>query len=394
MSQFNQWLRNFGEGFVNLLRIFRIPLVLSLVIASGYTTYLGMVNFIDTFIALTVTVAVQIIIVLSSYELAKSNFKIQKGRFIGFLISLLLGLIVSANFTYITFFNNSNSQKVKKEEFEKLDTMLWEYRQKVNSKKSELIAELNNAINEKKKERDEEGREGKLSGIPGFGKVYDAFDKEYKELLSDKEQKLGQLKIIDSTMNRFFSSWNYDNLKSSKNNSKLLDLYTKMIQVNENTFSDLGDNLTVQPPQLINPEELKEVKGIPPYAIVNQLPLYLALVLDFLIFLISTRLDILPIGELSDAELEFVFQKIFQISAVDINDNNHFQIEIDACNNNQKYAISLLLHKGYLHRVDKNLVESTPKFFDVVDRKLNKRKSLQNEYTLQRRYKLRNHFGL
>ena len=168
MSQFNQWLRNFGEGFVNLLRIFRIPLVLSLVIASGYTTYLGMVNFIDTFIALTVTVAVQIIIVLSSYELAKSNFKIQKGRFIGFLISLLLGLIVSANFTYITFFNNSNSQKVKKEEFEKLDTMLWEYRQKVNSKKSELIAELNNAINEKKKERDEEGREGKLSGIPGL----------------------------------------------------------------------------------------------------------------------------------------------------------------------------------------------------------------------------------
>ncbi|MGR8941143.1 MAG: hypothetical protein ACU83P_06090, partial [Gammaproteobacteria bacterium] len=56
--------------FVATLRLWTIPIVLMLSLASGFTTYFGMSHFIVPWIALIITIAIQSIVVICSLELA------------------------------------------------------------------------------------------------------------------------------------------------------------------------------------------------------------------------------------------------------------------------------------------------------------------------------------
>lgn len=62
-------------SFVSLLRIWTIPIVLMLSVASGFTTYYGMKHFITPWIALIITIAVQSIVVICSLEMAGIHYK-------------------------------------------------------------------------------------------------------------------------------------------------------------------------------------------------------------------------------------------------------------------------------------------------------------------------------
>ena len=68
--------------FVGILRIWSIPIVLMLSIASGFTTYYGLSHFIVPWIALIITIAIQSIIVICSLEIAGIHWKANRLRYL------------------------------------------------------------------------------------------------------------------------------------------------------------------------------------------------------------------------------------------------------------------------------------------------------------------------
>ena len=61
--------------FVGLLRVWTIPIVLMLSVASGFTTFYGLSHFITSWIALIITIAIQSIIVICSLEIAGMHWQ-------------------------------------------------------------------------------------------------------------------------------------------------------------------------------------------------------------------------------------------------------------------------------------------------------------------------------
>ena len=89
--------------FVGMLKVWTIPIVLMLSVASGFTTYYGLSHFITPWIALVITIAIQSIIVICSLELAGMHWKANRFRYFSVVLSLLIALMASISFSYFPF---------------------------------------------------------------------------------------------------------------------------------------------------------------------------------------------------------------------------------------------------------------------------------------------------
>ena len=98
--------------FIGMLRIWTIPIVLMLSIASGFTTFYGMSHFIIPWIALVITVAIQSIVVICSLELAGIHWKANRTRYFSVLCSLLIALAASISFSYFKFYEISEQSSI------------------------------------------------------------------------------------------------------------------------------------------------------------------------------------------------------------------------------------------------------------------------------------------
>src|SRR5664279_2363027 len=98
--------------FVGMLRIWSIPIVLMLSIASGFTTYYGLSHFILPWIALIITIAVQSIIVICSLELAGIHWKANRLRYLSVVLSLLVAIAASITFSYFKFYEISQTETI------------------------------------------------------------------------------------------------------------------------------------------------------------------------------------------------------------------------------------------------------------------------------------------
>lgn len=83
LDKFNHFLHKSYITFINIIHVLTIPIIISLAIASGFTTLMGMRLYINYWIALIITIAVQIIIILSAFQLSNTYFQAHKIRFIG-----------------------------------------------------------------------------------------------------------------------------------------------------------------------------------------------------------------------------------------------------------------------------------------------------------------------
>ena len=99
--------------FVGMLRIWSIPIVLMLSIASGFTTYYGLSHFILPWIALIITIAVQSIIVICSLELAGIHWKANRWRYLSVVLSLLVAIAASITFSYFKFYEISQTETIR-----------------------------------------------------------------------------------------------------------------------------------------------------------------------------------------------------------------------------------------------------------------------------------------
>jgi hypothetical protein len=98
--------------FVGMLRIWSIPIVLMLSVASGFTTFYGMSHFITPWIALIITIAIQSIIVICSLEIAGIHWKANRMRFLSVFLSLLVAIAASITFSYFKFYEISESETI------------------------------------------------------------------------------------------------------------------------------------------------------------------------------------------------------------------------------------------------------------------------------------------
>ena len=99
--------------FVGLLKIWTIPIVLMLSVASGFTTYYGLSHFITEWIAVVITVAIQSIIVICSLEIASIHWKANRLRYFSTLLSLLVALSASVSFSYFKFYEISQEDSIQ-----------------------------------------------------------------------------------------------------------------------------------------------------------------------------------------------------------------------------------------------------------------------------------------
>ncbi|MGR8932266.1 MAG: hypothetical protein ACU836_16680, partial [Gammaproteobacteria bacterium] len=96
--------------FISMLRIWTIPIVLMLSVASGFTTYYGLSHFITSWIALIITVAIQSIIVICSLEMAGIRWSANRTRYMSVVASLLIAFSASVTFSYFKFYEISEQE--------------------------------------------------------------------------------------------------------------------------------------------------------------------------------------------------------------------------------------------------------------------------------------------
>jgi hypothetical protein len=105
-------INNIQTLFVGILKVWTIPIVLMLSIASEFTTFYGLSHFIMPWIALVITIAIQSIVVICSLEMASIHFKANRTRYISVLLSLLVALTASISFSYFKFYEISQKDNI------------------------------------------------------------------------------------------------------------------------------------------------------------------------------------------------------------------------------------------------------------------------------------------
>ncbi|MCK5277474.1 MAG: hypothetical protein KAK04_03035, partial [Cyclobacteriaceae bacterium] len=125
--------------FIGMLRIWTIPIVLMLSIASGFTTFYGLSHFITPWIALVITVAIQSIVVICSLEIAGIHWKANRVRYFSVVLSLLIALMASISFSYFKFYEISQKDTIHINRLNKLRGNIKSYLREVLVIKGEVL---------------------------------------------------------------------------------------------------------------------------------------------------------------------------------------------------------------------------------------------------------------
>ena len=173
------WLNLIQTTFVGILRVLSVPIVLLLSVASGYTTYYGLSFFITPWIALTVTVAVQAIIVISSLELASIHYRANRLRFLSVVTSLTVALTVSVSFSYFKFYEFSERDTILIKRQNALSNEISTYLTEVVNLKSQLAKEQRERIGSAAHDTQQaflSAHPGMKGQGPGKGRIWSYFN--------------------------------------------------------------------------------------------------------------------------------------------------------------------------------------------------------------------------
>ncbi len=139
-------LNSIQTQFIGMLRIWSIPIVLMLSIASGFTTYYGLSYFIVPWIALVITIAIQSIIVICSLEIAGIHWKANRLRYLSVLISLLVAITASITFSYFKFYEVSQSETIQINRINDIRKEVNDYLGAILISKSDILKLQNNEL--------------------------------------------------------------------------------------------------------------------------------------------------------------------------------------------------------------------------------------------------------
>lgn len=379
-----QILNSVQSTFVGLLRIWSIPLVLLLSLASGYTTYYGLSYFITDWIALIITVAVQSVIVICSLELAGCHWRASPARFLTVGVTLAVALLVSVSFSYFKFYELSQQDNTLLIRYRTLDQNLNDYLDRINKLKSTLMARQQKRTDAAAKEATQ-AYLGTLQGIReesrrrvGKGPMWS----HYNELQLAEENRLRQMEVsfgeLDQriaaargTVQRFSAD-----LKNPALYAELME-QVRQAQSKADNLASVHGAAPVPAPAWGSHAEF--VRGITPsFAMWEDLSLFAlacAAMVDFFTLVLSYRLEFSAPGPLTEEEKVLAFQGLREFSQFAINDNDELEFvfektELERAKRfpdwNRMFTVAFLLNRGFLRKVSERSVEFAPNLYPIM----------------------------
>jgi len=396
--------------FVGMLRIWTIPIVLMLSVASGFTTYYGLSHFITPWIALVITVAIQSIVVICSLELAGIHWKANRMRYFSVVLSLLIALMASISFSYFKFYEISQKDTIHINRLNQIRQGIKSYISGVSVIKGDVLSRQHKEL---KSASDEvslayfgthpliaAGYKNQVGEGPfwkHYNQIYqakkikqEALDKEFAEL-DQKIQKL-QASLSDLDIAKDLEASYY----------QVLTYYQDVqLQVGK-LSSSIGQGLPEAPLLMTYKQYTEDVNpSVSMWQGFSLFAFVCAAMVDFFTVLLSYRLEFTAPGPLTAEEEELVFECLRQFSEFTINANDELQMviektEIEKARRysdwSRMFAVGLLLNRGFLRKIDDKTVEFAPNLYPLIAEKMGEKiNQLKEAARLQKLMQVDNH---
>jgi len=141
----------------------RAILILGLSLASGWTTWKGLALFMIWPIALILTVAVQAILVIATYQLSNMYVAASPRRYLAVAGGLAAAFSVSVFFSYFTFYSYNEGRRIGLRKFERTRIEVNQYIRKVLDARSSFVKGQKDLVDRLNREA-QDAREGRLAG--------------------------------------------------------------------------------------------------------------------------------------------------------------------------------------------------------------------------------------
>jgi hypothetical protein len=386
-----QWLNAVQSTFVGLLRVWSVPIVLMLSVASGYTTYYGLSYFITPWIALIVTVAVQSILVICSLELAGMHWRANPARFLSVVASLLVALTVSVSFSYFKFYEFSERDTLLIGKRNALARDMEGYLESVVGLKSRLTAEQQKRVTAAAEEATQAyvgshpAMQGEFRHRVGRGQFWS----HYNEILQGEKDKLKQLETrfeeLDKHLAEVRTRFNEFSFRLEEPAA-----YAGLVQSIQN-LQIAADHLasTEGVPSVAAPRlgpHAEFAHGITPsfamWEEVSWFALACSAMVDFFTLILSYRLEFTAPGPLTEEEKDLAYEGLRQFREFTINKNDEleFVIEKSELERARRYsdwsrmfAVAFLLNRGYLRKMSDKSVEFAPNLYPIIAERMGAR---------------------
>ncbi|MEN9756009.1 MAG: hypothetical protein RL755_196 [Pseudomonadota bacterium] len=375
--------------FVGILRVWTIPIVLMLSLASGFTTYYGLSHFITPWIALVITVAIQSIVVICSLEIAGMHWKANRIRYFSVVCSLLVALMASVSFSYFKFYEISQKDKLHVDRVNQLRIDVKTYIDSALTLKAEILKQQNTDI-EKASTEVSQAYFGthpqafdSYKNHVGEGPFWKHYNQIYLEKKAQKEKFEHDFAELNQDVQKVQSSVNnLDHAQDTQAAYQQMLSHFENLQLKMNIlFGNSGLSAVPQAPLLMTYNQFNaDVQ--PNIAMWSDFSLFAficAAMVDFFTVLLSYRLEFTAPGPLTAQEEELVFECLRQFTEFKINKNDELEmviekseIEIARRYNDwsRMFAVGLLLNRGFLRKIDDKSVEFAPNLYPLIAEKM------------------------
>lgn len=371
--------------FVATLRIWTIPIVLMLSVASGFTTFYGMSHFIVPWIALIITIAIQSIIVICSLEIAGIHWKANRLRYFCVMSSLLTAVIASITFSYFKFYEISQSETIQIERVNKIRTDVNNYLSAMTKARSEIL-KLQQEELDKASETVTQAYFGTHPAVPPTKKNMigeGPFFRYQNQIFKAKKEQYAQLVKRFEHLNNDIKKLQLGLIQWDINSTKAESDYQKIVASLQDVqikFSQLSSNTGYKAPEVpVLMTFAEAIQGITPsFAMWKDFSLFAflcAAMVDFFTVLLSYRLEFTAPGPLSEQEQELVFECLRQFTEFRINENDELEMvieksEIERARRysdwSRMFAVGFLLSRGFLRKIDHRSVEFAPNLYPLI----------------------------
>jgi len=374
--------------FVGMLRIWTIPIVLMLSVASGFTTYYGLSHFITPWIALVITIAIQSIIVICSLEIAGIHWQANRMRYFAVVCSLFIALSASISFSYFKFYEISEHDTQHINRLNQIRTDIKTYADRVLAIKADVLKQQRADLEKASIEVSQayfgthpqivEGYKHQVGEGP--------FWKHYNQIYLEKKQQQAQFdeafSALDQDIQKLQASLSDLDVAPNIENAYYAMLENfQSVQLKINLLSgNIGQSLPEAPLLMTYKQFTADVQ--PSAAMWSDFSLFAfacAAMVDFFTVLLSYRLEFTAPGPLTAEEEELIFECLRQFTEFRINKNDELEMIIEKTELerarrysdwSRMFAVGLLLSRGFLRKIDDKTVEFAPNLYPLIAEKM------------------------
>ena len=389
-----QLLNSVQSTFVGLLRIWSIPIVLMLSVATGHNTFHGMSHFITPWIALIVTVAVQSIIVITTLELASIHWRANFPRYLMTSVSLLVALSVSISFSYFKFYEVSQHDSILVERHQRFEQDLARYIDAVARLKGDMVAKQKQRADDAAREANQAylgthpamtGKDYAQSGKVGkgpFWSLYNEAQEREQARLAKLEESFVELDRHMTELRTRLSEFSF-HMQEAPAYEQVALSFGQLQARAENLAAGYG----AAPPQapVLAPFAQLTSGMLPTFDMwhnVSWFALACAAMMDFFVVVLSYRLEFSAPGPLTEEEKELAYLGLRQFGNFTINGNDELEFHIERSELERArrvpdwtrmFAVAFLLNRGYLRKISEKKVEFAPNLYPVISAQMQAR---------------------